>query len=149
MRFAMDGGFHCITGMRLSILYGLALFCLQVLFPLGPASAQAPAPADRQPVAPREIIIGGQEPPPAAGVQQCVDVEIGGDHAYGCLNQQLRREVDRVNPTSNVAPLDARSPDTRVGTANEAAIREQYGPNYGRSVVPFRPPPVAPVIPHH
>jgi hypothetical protein len=128
--------------------YCLALLCLQVLLPLSPAGAQAPAPPDRQSPAPREIIIGGRPPPPAAGVQQCVDVEIGGEHAYGCLNEQLRREADRINPTSNVAPLDARSPDTKVGIANEAAIRQQYGPNYGRSVVPFRPPPAAPLIPH-
>jgi hypothetical protein len=147
MEVSMHGGFRCITGVRVSMLNVLLLLSVQGLLPVSPAAAQAPAPPDKQPSPPREIIIGGQ-PPPAQGVQQCVDVEIGGDHAFGCLNQQLRREADRVNPTSNAPPLDARSPDPKVGIANEAAIRQQYGPNYGRSVVPFRPPPAAAVIPH-
>jgi hypothetical protein len=134
--------------VQASVLYTLVLLCSELLCPVTPAGAQAAATGDRQPVAPREIIIGGQ-PSPTAGGQQCVDVEIGGEHSYGCLNQQLRRQVERVNPTRNVAPLDARSPDIKVGTVNEAAIRQQYGPNYGRSVVPFRPPPAAPVIAHH
>ncbi|CAL76062.1 conserved hypothetical protein [Bradyrhizobium sp. ORS 278] len=55
------------------------------------------------------------------------------------MNESLRREVDRVNPSLNLPPIDARSPDTRVGNANEAAIRLQYGSNYGRSAIPFRP----------
>ena len=86
----------------------------------------------------RETIIGGT--PPQSKFERCIEVEIGGDRALGCLNQQLRREVDRVNPSLNLPSLDARSPDVRVGNVNEAAVRQQYGPNYGRSVYPFRPP---------
>ncbi len=65
---------------------------------------------------------------------------IGSDREFGCLNQQLKREVDQVNPLFNVAPIDARSPDVRVGNVNEAALRQQYGSNFGRSAYPFRPP---------
>jgi hypothetical protein len=84
-----------------------------------------------------ETIIGGT---PSTPSQRCIEVEIGDDREFGCLNQQLRREVDRQTGVPNVAPLDARSPDTRVGIVNEAGVRQQYGSNYGRSVVPFRPP---------
>jgi hypothetical protein len=114
-----------------------------------PAAAQSSGPSSNQPAAPSEVVIGGGASP-ASNVQQCVDVQIGGEHAFGCLNQQLQREVDKVNPSLNQPPLDARSPDVRVGNVNEAAIREQYGSNYGRSVVPFRPPqPNFAAPPHH
>ena len=85
------------------------------------------------------IIVGGGTAP-GPKFERCVDVQIGSDNALGCLNQNLKREVDRVNPSFNMPPLDARSPDTRVGNVNEAAIRQQYGSNYGRSVYPYRPP---------
>ncbi len=91
----------------------------------------------------RETIIGGG-PSSAPAFERCVDVEIGSASAFGCLNQKLRREVDRVNPSINLPPIDARSPDVRVGNVNEAAVRQQYGSNYGRSAIPFRPP--APVF---
>lgn len=100
------------------------------------AGAQTPGGAPAGP--PREgIIIGGT---PAPKLERCIEVEIGGDRELGCLNHQLKREVERVNPSLNLPPLDARSPDVRVGNVNEAAVRQQYGSNYGRSVYPFRPP---------
>jgi hypothetical protein len=80
-------------------------------------------------------------------LERCVEVEIGKDSAFGCINQKLKREVDRVNPTINLPPLDARSPDVRVGNVNEAAVRQQYGSNYGRSAFPFRPPTPTFVLP--
>jgi hypothetical protein len=110
-------------------------------------SAVAQVPDTGQTAAPHEVTIGGQAPP-APTVQQCVDVQIGGDHAFGCLNQQLKREVERVNPPANLPPLDARSSDVKVGNVNEAAVRQQYGSNYGRSVIPFRPPAAGFVVPH-
>lgn len=106
------------------------------------ATAQAPGPAERR----ESTVIGGK--PSGSTVQRCVDVQIGGDRAFGCLNEKLRREVDKVNPTLNLPPIDARSSDVRVGNANEAAVRQQYGSNYGRSATPFRPPPIANVLPH-
>ena len=137
--------------MRVPLVRGLSalvLFVLEVVA-MRPVAAQSPAPSSKQPAAPSEVMIGGVAPP-ASNVQQCVDVQIGGEHVFGCLNQQLKREVDRVNPSLNQPPFDARSPDVQVGNVNEAAIREQYGPNYGHSVAPFRPPqPNFAAPPHH
>ncbi len=96
----------------------------------------------------RATIIGGGQPP-APTFERCVDVEIGGDKAFGCLNQKLKREVDRTNPPFNQPPIDARSPDVRVGNVNEAAVRQQYGSNYGRSVIPFRPAAPILALPRH
>jgi hypothetical protein len=133
--------FHGTKGARIAAVGGGMLISIWT-------SVAAQVPGGAQPAAPHEITIGGQ-PPPAPNVQQCVDVQIGGDHAFGCLNQQLKREVERVNPTPNLPPLDARSPDVRVGNVNEAAVRQQYGSSYGRSVIPFRPPSAGFVVPHH
>jgi len=115
-----------------------ALAVSVILGMVAPVAAQTPAgtapPSER-----RETIIGGGSAP-APTFERCVDVQIGSDSAFGCLNQKLRREVDRVNPSLNLPPIDARSPDVRVGNVNEAAVRQQYGSNYGRSAIPFRPP---------
>ncbi|QUS42279.1 hypothetical protein RPMA_06060 [Tardiphaga alba] len=72
--------------------------------------------------------------------QRCVDVEAGGARSYGCLNETLKRDVDKVNPSLNLPPLDARSSDTKLGIVNIPAVQQQYGQNFGRSIVPFRPP---------
>jgi hypothetical protein len=72
--------------------------------------------------------------------ERCVDVRIGDEGSFSCLNQELRRQVDQVNPSPNVAPFDAKSQDLKVGAANTSAVRQQYGPNFGRSVFPYRPP---------
>lgn len=75
----------------------------------------------------------------AARKQPCVDSQADGNRSYNCLNQKLRREVDRVNPSVNLPPVDARSPDIRVGVVNMPAVKQQYGRNYGISVIPYRP----------
>lgn len=93
------------------------------------------------------MVIGGN-PPSSSSLERCVDVQIGGDNAYSCLNQKLKREVDRTNPSVAPPTLNARSPDVAVGNVNEAAVREQYGSNYGRSAVPYRPPVQTFVPPH-
>lgn len=100
-----------------------------------PAFAQQPPPTEPKP----ELIIGGQ-PPPIRTFERCVDVEIGGARSYGCLNETLRRDVDKVAPSLNLPPIDARSSDTRLGIVNIPAIQQQYGSNFGNSVVPFRMP---------
>ncbi len=102
-----------------------------------PAAAQQPAPEKP------EFIIGGQSPP-AMPRERCVEVEIGGAKSFGCLNQQLKREADRANPITNIAPLDAKSSDTKLGIVNLPGVQQQYGRNYGVSVVPFRPPSMSP-----
>jgi hypothetical protein len=82
---------------------------------------------------------------------RCVEVEIGSSRAMDCLNQKLKDKVDSVNPVTNVPPIDARSPDTKVGVVNIPGVQEQYGKNFGVSAVPFRPaPPVftSPMAPH-
>lgn len=115
-----------------------AILIAYVVLATAPVAAQVPDrgnnPSER-----RETIIGGGQPP-ATKFERCVDVQIGADSALGCLNQKLRREVERTNPSINLPPLDAGSPDVRVGNVNEAAVRQQYGSSYGRSVIPFRPP---------
>ena len=103
----------------------------------GDAQSPGPGPIDLAPPPRQGTIIGGQ---PGPGFERCVDVQIGNEGAFGCLNQKLRREVDKVSPSLNLPPVDTRSPDVRVGNVNEAAVRQQYGSNYGRSAIPYRPP---------
>jgi hypothetical protein len=86
-----------------------------------------------------------------AGTDKCAEVEIGSSRAMDCLNQKLKREVDRVNPTMNLPPVDARSPDTKIGVVNIPGVQQQYGKNFGVSAVPFRPAPPtfsSPLAPH-
>jgi len=134
----MSRGSHCLGYGRILAtgLVGLAIS--------GPVSAQSPKPAN-PPAERQSTIIGGQAT--TTTFERCVDVQIGNEGAFGCLNQRLRREVDKINPSLNLPPIDARSPDVRVGNVNEAAVRQQYGPNYGRSAIPYRPPAPALVLP--
>jgi hypothetical protein len=111
------------------------LFVLLLMVVAMPAVAQQPPPAEPKP----ELIIGGQ-PTPTRTFERCVDVEIGGARSYGCLNENLRRDVDKVAPSLNLPPIDARSSDTKLGIVNIPAVQQQYGSNFGRSVVPFRMP---------
>lgn len=84
-------------------------------------------------------MIGGGSAPAAAGAP-CVDVQIGNDRAFGCLNQRLRREVDKIKPLTDTTASDARSTDLKTGVVNIPAIRQQYGRNFGVSAVPYRDP---------
>jgi hypothetical protein len=81
---------------------------------------------------------GGRAP---ASPDRCVEVEIGSSRSMDCLNQKLRREVDRVNPSLNLPPIDAKSQDLKVGVVNMPAVQQQYGRNFGVSAVPYRPAP--------
>jgi hypothetical protein len=106
--------------MRLADHNSVAIAILVLVALLsGPGAAQQSAPPRRE---------------------SCVEVQIGGERSYSCRNQQMRRDVDRARPTPNVAPLDARSLDVRIGIVNVPAVQQQYGKNFGKSVVPFRPP---------
>jgi hypothetical protein len=80
--------------------------------------------------------------------QPCVDVPAGGERSLGCINQSLKRKVDQVNPQINVPPIDARSPDIKTGVVNIPGIAQQYGKNFGNSVIPYRPsqPSLGPTI---
>ena len=101
------------------------------------AGLVSPASAEERVMVLPEMIIGGG----AGKTDRCVEVEIGTGRSMDCLNQKLRREVDRVNPTMNLPPIDARSSDTKVGVVNIPGVQQQYGRNFGVSVVPQRPAP--------
>ena len=132
--------------MRVPVLATLAIWAQ-----LAAAAAQTsappqvplppPAPLAASTAAPSDGIILGSTPSQPLPRAKCVDVEIGGEHAFGCLNEQLKRQVERVNPGATLPPLDARSQDISIGLANTPAVQQQYGQNYGRSIVPYRPPP--------
>jgi hypothetical protein len=88
-----------------------------------------------------EIVIGGEKDKPT-GSEHCTDAPPTAGKSMDCLNQTLKRQVDRVNPpTINQPPLDARSPDLKVGVINVPGVQQQYGKNFGVSAFPFRPPP--------
>jgi len=128
----------------------MRIICLSMLVVAAFASR---ATAQDKPIPLPEIRIGGNQPPAAgnqassAGMDRCVDVEIGSSHAFDCLNRKLREQVDHVNPSLPAAPLDASSQDLKVGTVNVPAVQQQYGKNFGVSVVPYRPPPPIFTIP--
>lgn len=85
-----------------------------------------------------EVIIGGGAGNASARSDRCA--ETGSGNTMDCLNRKLRQEVDRVNPVMNLPPIDARSPDIKIGIVNIPAVQQQYGRNFGVSVVPQRPP---------
>ncbi|WP_143199259.1 hypothetical protein [Bradyrhizobium sp. NAS80.1] len=71
--------------------------------------------------------------------------------AFEKLNREFKRKVDEVNPITNTPPLDARSPDTRIGVVNVPGVQQQYGKNFGHSAFPYRPAPsvYTPPLGHH
>ncbi len=69
------------------------------------------------------------------------------NHTLEQLNRQLKRKADETNPIVNTPPLDARSPDTKTGVVNIPVVQQQYGKNFGNSVIPYRPGPSAPTSP--
>jgi hypothetical protein len=89
-------------------------------------------------------------PAPAAGItllgspgQTCVQVEVQGEKPspYNCLNQELQQQVQGTSQSQPKLPLGATSPSNAVGTFNEQGVSEQYGQNFGKSVIPYRPTP--------
>ncbi|UFZ03337.1 hypothetical protein LQG66_29540 [Bradyrhizobium ontarionense] len=105
-----------------------------------PASPLLPGPGDTAatPVLGGRVATSGDKP------ERCADGASAQPRTLSCINESLRRKVDAVNPLGNQAPIDARSSDLKVGTANVPAVRQQYGDNFGRSVVPYRPTAVFP-----
>src|SRR5262245_34507422 len=76
-----------------------------------------PASAQRSDVPGGGLVIGGAAPS-ATTHERCIEVEIGRDRSFNCINEQLKRQVDRINPVTNIAPIDAMSQDIRVGVVN-------------------------------
>ncbi len=105
---------------------------------LPPISVLAPPPPSAN--APGAPAAAG----PASGGtkrERCVDVTAGGEKSFGCINGQLKRKVDETNPVLNIPPIDAKSSDLKTGVVNIPGVQQQYGKNFGNSVVPYRPPP--------
>jgi len=75
----------------------------------------------------------------------CVDVRIGTDAFYNCLNSELQALVPRQRLSSRDTPWPATQPANEVGTFSLPAIKERMGTAFGNSVIPQRPPP--PVYP--
>ena len=74
--------------------------------------------------------------------QRCVDVTVGGERSFGCINQLLKKKVDQTNPPTMITPpIDAKSSDLKTGVVNIPGVQQQYGQNFGKSAVPYRPPP--------
>jgi hypothetical protein len=126
--------------MRLLVLINLTAFAVA-----GVAAAQEPLALPPVSIDPQRTNL-----PPALGVgPQGSGSSVAGGNAgnanrsYDDLNRRLRGEVDRVNPPiTNQPPIDARSPDIRVGVINLPAVQQQYGQNFGISARPYRPPPL-------
>jgi hypothetical protein len=98
----------------------------------------APCRGEDSAPAKEEIIIGGE--PPATAPGPCVDVQIGADRSFDCLNRLLRRDAKKTQPHLPAPPIDAGSSDLKTGVVNIPAIRQQYGRNFGVSVTPYRDP---------
>ncbi len=81
----------------------------------------------------------------AAAGQTCVQISLNSQTGppYNCLNQQLQQLAESARPQPTL-PLSASSPSNATGTFNESSVAEQYGKNFGHSVIPYRPP--APVF---
>jgi hypothetical protein len=106
---------------------------------IGGGATNAPVKPEGNAAGRPDVIIGGSAANTPAGRDRCA--EVGSSKAMDCLNQKLRREVDRVNPVMNLPPIDARSPDIKTGVVNIPAVQQQYGRNFGVSVLPYRPAP--------
>jgi hypothetical protein len=109
---------------------GIAVVALLFAWQPGFASAQS---SDS-----KSVTLGAS---PESSSTSCVEVQIGNEHAptLDCLNQRLKAEVSRVQPAMNIPPVDATSPAVKVGGFNQTAMSQQFGQNWGKSVIPFRP----------
>ncbi len=89
------------------------------------------------------ITLPGSSGESGAPGQTCVQVRIAGETAspYNCLNQELQQQVQGSGAPQPSLPLGPASPSNQIGTFNEQSVSEQYGKNFGKSVIPYRPPP--------
>jgi hypothetical protein len=110
-----------------------------VLIALVALTASAGSSLGQQKSPPGSIITAPDKASDDDAVESCVEVEIDGAKALDCINRRLKGNVDRVNPVPNIPPIDARSQDIHLGIVNGPAVQQQYGPNFGQSVVPYRP----------
>lgn len=92
-------------------------------------------------IAPAWADSAGIDLPDTGATRPCVDVDIAGERTpdYGCLTVTLRRTVEATKPIANVPPGGLQPPPNQVGLITPTEVRQQYGPNFGKSVVPYRP----------
>ena len=78
----------------------------------------------------------------------CVDVSVN-DHpalSYACLNQHLAVSAHPApQPSIQLDAVTQLPSNQQVGQFNFSAFRNQMGPNLGKSVKPWRPPPLQPL----
>ena len=90
------------------------------------------------------LAIGAHVPVAAAQEdhQTCVDVTIGDQRSYSCVNEQMKRFTEQHRASAlGDAPYTAGVPSQQAGTFNQAATQERLGNAFGNSVVPQRPAP--------
>jgi hypothetical protein len=84
-----------------------------------------------------------------ANKRVCVNAEIDGVRAlsYDCLSQQLAPTptIGETGSPANPAEALATASSNRSGTFNESAEQNRFGSNWGKSVIPQRPPPLVAV----
>ncbi len=68
------------------------------------------------------VLIGGDAKPNSnpSSHRTCVDVQIGEEKSYSCLNEHLREQVDKFNPGVPNPPLDA---NRRISTSELRTCR--------------------------
>lgn len=123
---------------------------ITTLPPVNVAPAEQPpplnvAPADQPPpqvLPPSPRSSGPASQNASRSTTPCKGDGSAADKGFGCLNQKLKNQVDEANSNAATptAPLDAKSSDLKVGVVNVPGVQQQYGKNFGVSVVPFRPP---------
>jgi hypothetical protein len=138
-------------GRALAASVALSVFAI-------PAAAQEPSTTlppitVLPPAAVLHSSTGTGAPSGAPSPDVCANAKSGSPLALDCLNDQIKQQVDQINPglTTPTAPLDARSADTKIGIVNVPAVQQQYGQNFGVSVIPYRPAPLIYASPiwHH
>lgn len=72
--------------------------------------------------------------------QTCVDVRVGDQRSYDCINSALARVARAAHGPTDPGTLSATSPPQAVGTFDRAATAERMGNTFGRSVLSQRPP---------
>ncbi len=70
----------------------------------------------------------------------CIGAQVGEHQSYDCLNESLARAAVRAHAPVVTGTLSATSPAPAVGSFNQTAVQERMGSNFGKSVLPQRPP---------
>jgi hypothetical protein len=77
----------------------------------------------------------------------CVDVRVGNERSYACLNDALAKAARQVHGDPDLGTLSVTSPPQALGGFDRAATAERLGDAFGHSVIAQRPPPPVYVSP--